>query len=445
MSTRIMNARQPEAQHSSPKHFFDLTEDIIGRICDYLAPAEFEPRPFEYEEIKASTHNRKVSGWDDFTFDFGLEQATEQDYTLIAHRSDEDRTFPVLKRSATTRKRRRNHLAKFAATCSSVAAAAKRLKLRRNFLLTVSNHGITFEGLRSGLPWQTFRAPNGSAMIDSKRLWLNSIELGELPGNRAFEAFCNILTKIHRLRIHIAADLDWLEARKLNLFVHQINYTILSVSNRRKQLPSIELTLDVGFHGFFATRRRGPFVTLNTKGPARLPVHVAQHLLTLPLNQRNVASTTIPALVPTLRTILLTLSRSRHIQSTIRDSDRHPFAFKVLIHGDGLGRTFWGKVLSLRLPFNTIQWFPERLVKVEYGTFEEFCCLLQEKVFDSTPCGGNDILDSERKVCRLGLPRYLEGVDTTTVKDTARKRKSDGDGDDAQHEGDRSSQRPRVA
>ena len=425
-----MENEQVAAQDRRPKQLLDLPNEVIGRICEYLAPAEFEPRPFEAKEIEASAYNKRVWGWSSVEIDHGLEDLYEDGYDNIDISYGDPQIFPVLLKTTGSKAHRHNHLANFAATCKTVNCEVKSLTVRRSFLLTISNDGLTFEGLRSGGPRQTFRTSQGWAMIDPRELQVFNMQNGKVPGNTAFEVFSRIIARMYRLRIHVRADLDHTRTRKLEFFLSHIRALLRKCCRRQYLLPSIDLTLDVGFHHFFASMRQGSYVTLSLR-PQRVPYHIAQVALRQEPEKRTVVNAVAPELATSLQRFLWTLFHVQREQNhlgtkpmLLRSPKRQPFTYKVSVQDSGLGQAFWDRNVC------AFSDGPGPRLKVYYGTFECFCRLLQKGVYHRTATAENTTIEQHRFRCKLGLSGAKEHTGSEAVGcEAGHKRRAENEGD----------------
>ena len=105
-----------------PKQLTDLPDEVISQICEYLIPAQSTPDPFKKPEIKSRRRAVKVAGWDQFGFISGNERCTQkyvEDHFkgLVVSGKPGRAEFGVLTQPSKARKKRKNNLANFAATC----------------------------------------------------------------------------------------------------------------------------------------------------------------------------------------------------------------------------------------------------------------------------------------------------------------------------------------
>ncbi len=448
-----MKAKQSDAQVHQPKQLLDLPNEIIDRICEYIAPPVDKPRPVKATDIRRTGPDQWVRPKACLRgrIEYGLEVTTEIDFRdaredagsvygwnfgLHPHGAYFGTLQPTIRLNAT----RCCDLATFAATCRHLAGRAASVVNRRIFQMTVSNYGITFEGSRSAAPLQTFQTSWGYAMIHSEAAAIVAIPDGTLPGNRAFEIFSNMIPKIRHLTIHVKVDMDWRRARKLKMFLHQISTVLQSFSAEGVLLPSIEVILDADFH-YFRTQAREAmhesFLTFHT-GPRPVPEGVLRVMLQLEPREQTIINTVVPKLAPILRPMFLALSTILSKQTELRAQNSYlnsgacqTFALSVWIQGDReiAAGSRWGKTVNMHLYVLASRVW-ER-VAASHGSFRDFCGLLQNSVYDTSNATQNHFSE-DGFTCKLGLPlpksTDLTGSETGNGEDCHGKDDEDPDG-----------------
>ncbi|KIW15126.1 hypothetical protein PV08_07913 [Exophiala spinifera] len=367
----------------------DLPNEVIGQIFECLIPRRSTPNPFKYRKIKSTRRAVKVDDWDKFIFISGNEPCTH-DIVYIRFsgirvaRAPRRAVFSVLAQPSHARTISITSFANFAATCRRFSSRARELYTRRSFILTVSNHGVVFEGLRNAFPLQTFAVlPEalGSveptwAMVDPLSKRITKVPRNTIPGNVAFRRFSAVFKDLHTLRIHTDIDMEQGQNKKTAIFLSQIGGFLLytridgaAISGGLYRIPS-SLRSSVR----------------STKGQ---PATVAEACLLE-------VSTALGAFMTCLQQFLNKHNARRNMHPTILDTQ--PLKLKISVDADGKDGMLWGAKVV------TDSWGRTITATCDFGSFEGFCEGLQHRLFDSSATLPNQFPDLNRYVCQLGLP-----------------------------------------
>ena len=444
---------QLEVQIHHPKKLLDLPNEIIDRICDYLVPTEHQPRVVELQHAWSSTYDI-VTGWQDVNPACGLQESLQTDHNIyremresVGNLGRSDRWVHVKTKltspsTALPRHQWGSDLGAFAATCKQFSQRATSILDRRTFQLTVSNGGIAFEGFQSEKPFQAFMIPGGYAAINPKTMTIATIIDGTVPGNHAFKVFSRLVSKVKALRIHVETDMDWRQTKRTVMFLHQISKFLMSLSAKDIKLPIIEVTLNMDFHHSNKADQRLTFtrfgeVTTMRLHPRHLPAKVVEDMRKRDLIKPTVIDTVVPNLIPVLSKLLSTMLKIRNEQIELRaradtpgSNALHPYDVRILIQGDFSAGNRWGKFVGGRRQSSPGQSAPT----VEHGSFEEFCRLLQQRLYPSKRVAENQLNEKLRR-CRLGFPLSSKTIKLSIPK---RKNEDEHDGGSEKDHGDES-------
>ncbi|ETI25441.1 hypothetical protein G647_02214 [Cladophialophora carrionii CBS 160.54] len=404
-----MDANRPNFQADRPTQLTDLPNEVIDRICEYLVVAQSQLKPFRRSEIKSIRSALKIEGWDSFGFIAGIDRCTGvfrwlDWFGTVVPAGTDAMYFGVLTQPSRARTKSKNSLAKFAATCQRFSSHARTLYARRTFTLTISNSGITFEGLRDASPLQTFSVlPKdqaslrpGAAMIDPASRRIVKVPKNTLPGNIAFGCFSKVFKSLRLLQIHVNVDLASERNQKTKFFLGQLGGFLVSHPRDSISLSTLEVIVNLGFYElkeYAAAMIHYPF------GFDFFPEVVAFSRRGIDVQGTSISEAAVPEVSTTLATL------NRYVQQFLTKQgvgwERGPtgpdvgsLKTKTVIRGDGTEWMHWGKKHKLFLSANTY----------EFGTFNHFCDLLQRQLYGSSPTAENSYVDGVPFVCNLGLP-----------------------------------------
>ncbi|KAJ9610714.1 hypothetical protein H2200_005491 [Cladophialophora chaetospira] len=471
-----MDSNAPRSQVDLPhKTLMDLPNEVIARVCEFLVPDRSEPRPFRQDEINVSMRKERVDGYDNFYVVEASEENTSLEslsyivpqqgvfYSRIWDGEDErmevfsqaiqsrgqasessgpsslspnDGIFDswdgfdmqqTREKDELTRSENRtgNSLANFAAACKRFGIQVQHLHNRHKFHMTISNHGITFEGLRSGAPLQTYRAiPVGNgpvargtkqqtwAMLDPIFLQVVEVSKGSLPGNIAFGGISRVIKNIRKLNIHVALDMDPSVSKKVPFFLDQIGSFLSSQPANESRRSTLEVDVKLGFHAHALRPRR----TDLSEAQQELPISVANTVCGVGQNtgsgqttpMRTISQIAIPHTLEILKSLTACLSQllvkhNHRVCSSDEGKTSPPLSVRLRLLGDGPG-TRWGDLLFISPVFRNTLFPLQRITMwVEFGSFEDFCMAVQRGFSSSQVPNTAFKIDGGEKTCGIIL------------------------------------------
>jgi hypothetical protein len=376
-----------------PRHIMDMPNEIIARICYFLTPDEFEARPLKRDEAMASRNTAiqafKKNGR------FGSEIGEHTISTIAAEAS----------RPANS------SLAAFAAASMHFNYQAKLQRYQRRFMLTVNEHGMTFEGLRDPRPLKlhTFHLREGGVesftyrMVDPSSNKLVELPKGKLPGNRAFDVFEGAFNHIVRLCIHVDLEIDWHHLYLPRILLNQLSQFLEARQADRTLLSRLDVTVKAGFHSFETEIRK------TSSEFSEIPSRVTYMMFQPPFRSKTIAqlcgkeaSSVIEPFVKALQRFRTKQNELRRDPGTLESATVTPLTLQLRMESSGTVNALWNQVLV-----GTYNGAPESL---SVGSFEEFCNSLLSRVIPTGSSGlpAFSVIMKDSLVCEVDIPTNME-------------------------------------
>ncbi|KAJ9610734.1 hypothetical protein H2200_005511 [Cladophialophora chaetospira] len=440
-----------EASRGGPRQLMHMPNEVLARICYFLIPDEFDPRPLRPDEIRKTTSYQQIRGLRKFysvrgtdpstqrivglhesfrlhTLQRSLMRSEELTYDDSDSRSSEIPECPVLVKTTYGGDGPTTGIANLAATCHNFNDQAQLLRSQRNFTLTLSNHGITFEGLRDATPLQTLKAHVKGNIplwiwVDPTKQEVVRVGDGDVPGNRAFRAFANVFGRVKHLCIHIEMDLDPESCRKTNFFLDQISKFLEARQGDPTCLSTLEVAANVGFHTLHLWEHS--IYSSSHTMPRGLALDLALMSWRSPSKSYNAAQVCGASVGRDIGCFVHALQRFRTAQNDLRRrkdltemASQSPIAVRILIRGIETPSMRWG------------QWASGgngSLSGPSFGSFEQFCSSLVSRL-RSTESDGEPMISIIMKgelMCELDIPdiaaqRPQEKINTSGGRDNSK-------------------------
>ncbi len=453
----------PPLDDDLPKQLVDLPDEVISQICEHLIPDRSHPKPFQHYEMKSTIRSLRVSGWENFGFISGNEPSTQEYVTrhfsgVEVTSKSRIRDFRAFTQPSKARKRRKNDLANFAATCRRFSSQGQTMYARRTFTLTISNHGITFESLRDAFPLQTFCVlpkdqgglQPGWAMVDPAKRSLVLLPKNNVPGNVAFNRFSVVFKSLRTLRIQVDVDMEEGHNKKTCFFLGQLGRFLLSQPAGAIALSKLEVDFNLGFHDYKNDYANRPYEESRSQlfgnnDSNRMEYDVPRSLREAS-GRIRIGERPIPIARLTLSEVSDTLATfDSYVQKFLTKQNHRQIInagitsitgleVKLSILGDGTDGMQWGSDTVIWRFYSSNGWGSmanttiRREQKAEFGNFEDFCNDLQHRLHGSSPTARNRIVGNAPLVCELGLP--LPKVPKPTAKKGVKGRRESRNGDE---------------
>ncbi|KAJ9611311.1 hypothetical protein H2200_004495 [Cladophialophora chaetospira] len=252
------NSTLPAAHRA--KVISDLPNEVLARICEFLVPNRSEAKTLTDSELDLQSVDKSVEGaaeyrlWENLDRNRpgypGLQSFDNPNkMTVSIHKHENKENFP-------------NHFADFASTCKLVSNQALYIASRRSFLLTISNTGLTFEGIRDAAPLQLFGNNGAYAMVDDRNMRMQIVPNGSVPGNKAFTAFTQAMGNLTRLRLKFRIDLARTGSGRTRFFIEQVASQFSALQEQGSRLSEVIVTVVLGYWSTERHRTTGsPFHT----------------------------------------------------------------------------------------------------------------------------------------------------------------------------------------
>lgn len=466
-----MDARSPGPQYAQHKTMFtDLPNEIVAQICEHLVPDRSEPRPFRSNEVRTLLDEAAPDGTHDVHLAAAVDEAdrrtrsrqfgeyfrrysghrvergvavhiqdplwTEERSQSLGNATSSDgvgsysQTSNSLKLSETGcsictlcsqidapnhTTRSGNSLTNFAIACRSVADQGRLLHRRHKFHMTISNHGVTFEGLRSGAPLKNGRAMPITKSLDARgskhQTWtlldiihLRYIEIppASIPGNIAFDGLCGVIKDLRKLSIHVELDMDRADVRRLLFFLDQIVLFLLSQHPGEFHLTTLEVDVKLGFHAHAARLRDADFRHTQLAVPLQIVQDAYDTRQSSTINAiADVALTHAGEILESLATSLyeLLVRHNSFVRSDVSTnvSTSAPLQLKFRLLGDGPAMQ-WSEIVSLAPLYRyaplVVQW-------MDFGSFKGFCMAVERDFFRSKGLDAVFDIDENGLICDI--------------------------------------------